>query len=106
MKKFLIVYYGDAPECVEGFDKDAKRSCKGALHVSPGRKLTVTECELKHIKKHYSHMDAKLRVLGEKKEAEPKKEEAKSEPKKEKEAPKEAESSSHEEGKKKKKKKK
>lgn len=70
MKKFLIVYYGDAPECVEGFHKDATRSCKGALHVVPGRKLTVTEEELEHLKKNYSHMLSKLRILSQKIEAE------------------------------------
>lgn len=69
MKKYLIAYYGDAPECVEGFHKDAKRSCKGALHVSPGRKLTVTQDELDKIKKDHSHMMPKLRILSVKDEA-------------------------------------
>lgn len=102
MKKYLIVYYGDAPECVEGFSQSAERSCKGALHVAPGRKLTVTEDELSHMKEHCKHMLPKLRILSVKSEA------VKAEPKTEKkvEAPKSAESeSSHDEGKKKKKKK-
>jgi hypothetical protein len=63
MKKYLIVYYGDAPECVEKFGKDCKRSCKGALHVNPGRQLAVTEDEYEHIKKTHAHMLPKLRVL-------------------------------------------
>ena len=79
MKKFLIVYYGDAPECVEGFHKDAKRSCKGALHVAPGRKLTVTEDELSHLKANYKHMMPKLRILSEKVEGEKKPEPKKQE---------------------------
>lgn len=79
MKKYLIVYYGDAPECVEGFHKDCKRSCEGALHVKPGRQMTVTEEELKHLKesKECKHMLPNLRILGEKKEEPKKKEEAK-----------------------------
>lgn len=99
MKKFLIVYYGDAPECVEGFSQTAKRSCKGALHVAPGRKLTVTEDELSHMKEHHKHMLPKLRILSEKSEAK------KAEPKKEKkvEAPKVEAEKAHDEGKKKKK---
>jgi len=82
MKKYLIVYYGDVPECVEGFPKDCKRSCKGALHVKPGRQMTVTGDELKHLRecKLCSHMTSKLRVLGEKRD--PKKEEKKVESKK------------------------
>ena len=80
MKKYLIVYYGDAPECVEKFKKDCVRSCKGALHINPGRQLTVTEDEYKHIKKCYAHIMPKLRVLSEMKpEA---KKEAIAEPKK------------------------
>ena len=88
MKKFLIVYYGDATECVEGFGKDCKRSCKGALHVNPGRQMTVTEGELAHLKSKHKHMLPKLRILSEMKEeakkepkAEPKKVEAKEEDK-------------------------
>ena len=65
MKKYLIVYYGDAPECVEGFGKDCKRSCKGALHVNPGRQMTVTEGELAYLKSKYKHMLPKLRILSE-----------------------------------------
>lgn len=114
MKKFLIVYYGDAPECVEGFSKDCKRSCKGAIHLNPGRQVTVTEDELKHIKERHKHCLPKLRVISEMKEPEPKKgSEKKSEPKEqgpEKKAPKEeaklAASSKGIKGRKKKKKKK
>lgn len=104
MKKYLIVYYGDAPECVEKFGKDCKRSCKGALHVNPGRQLTVTEDEYEHIKKAYKHMVPKLRVLSEMKpEA---KKEAKAETKVEAKAEKKAEpSQAQEEGNSKKKKK-
>lgn len=88
MKKHLIVYYGDATECVEGFGKDCKRSCKGALHVNPGRQITVTDDELAHIKSKHKHIVPKLRILSSMEEkAEPKKaekkEEAKAEPKKE-----------------------
>jgi heterodisulfide reductase subunit B len=64
MKKHLIVYYGDAPECVEGFkEKECERSCKGSLHVNPGRQLTVTDDELEFLKKNYKHMLPKLRIL-------------------------------------------
>ena len=82
MKKHLIVYYGDATECVEGFGKDCKRSCKGALHVNPGRQMTVTNDELEFLKKKYKHMLPKLRILSTMKE-EVKKESVKAEPKKE-----------------------
>lgn len=87
MKKYLIVYYGDAPECVEGFGKDCKRSCKGALHVNPSRQLTVTEDELAYLKSKYKHMLPKLRILSEMKEEakkEAKEDAKKAEPKKEK----------------------
>lgn len=83
MKKHLIVYYGDATECVEGFGKDCKRSCKGALHVNPGRQITVTEDELAHMKSKHSHMVPKLRVLSSMEEKVESKEEVKAEPKKE-----------------------
>lgn len=79
MKKHLIVYYGNTPECVEGFSKDCKRSCKGALHLNPSRKLTITDDEYEHIKSDYKHVLPKLRLISssvmepEKKE-EPKKE--------------------------------
>ena len=99
MKKYLIVYYGDAPECVEKFGKDCKRSCKGALHVNPGRQMTVTEDEYNHMKKDYKHMFPKLRVLSEMEEEAPK--EAKAAPKKAAES-----KQAHDEGKKSKKNKK
>jgi len=83
MKKYLMVYYGDAPECVEGFSKECKRSCKGALHVNPGRQMTVTEGELEYIKGHKKHMLAKLRVISELVEKKPEPVKAKVEPKKE-----------------------
>lgn len=65
MKKFLIVYYGDTPECVEGFKKDCKRSCKGTLYIKPGRQMTVTEDELNHVKEKHKHVLPKLRILAE-----------------------------------------
>ena len=78
MKKYLIIYYGDAPECVEGFSKECARMKKGALHIKPGRQMTVTGDELKHIKtdKKCAHIVPKLRILGEKKDAPKNKEEA------------------------------
>lgn len=86
MKKYLIVYYGDAPECVEGFKKECKRSCKGALHLNPGQKKTVTEDEYKHIQSHYKHCLPKLRVISEMDDS--KKKEDKGEAKEEKAEPK------------------
>lgn len=104
MKKHLIVYYGNTPECVEGFLKECKRSCKGALHVKPGVRLEITCGELKHIKKKYEHMLLKLKVIS----TRPDKVEAEKEPIK---APKEVQAETVEEpkaqtGKNKKKKKK
>ncbi len=66
MKK-LIVYYGDAPECVEGFPKDCKRSCKGALHIHRGKSKTITDGEYEYIKssKRYKHLLNKIRVVSE-----------------------------------------
>lgn len=35
---------------VEGFPKDAKRSCEGSIHMSPGATRSVTADELAHMK--------------------------------------------------------
>lgn len=72
MKKFLIVYYGDIPECVEGFKKDCERSCKGSLMIKPGRQMSVTEDELNHVKENHKHILPKLRILAEQKPSEKK----------------------------------
>lgn len=105
MKKHLIVYYGDATECVEKFGKDCKRSCKGALHVNPGRQMTVTNDELECLKKHHKHMLPKLRILSSMEEAKAvkaeSKEEVKAEPKKEAKAVEAPKKDAQEEGKKK-----
>lgn len=66
--KLLINYYGDVPICVEGFIDECKRSCKGALHVLPKKPVTITDDEYEHIKKHYSHVVKKIRVLATKKD--------------------------------------
>jgi len=64
MKK-LIAYYGDSPVYVEGFSKDCARSCKGSVHVLPRKPVTVTADEYEHIKKSYSWMLPKLKVVAE-----------------------------------------
>ena len=69
MKK-LIVYYGDTPQCVEGFAENCKRSCKGALHILPRKSTTITNDEFEHIKKSYKFMMKGLRVISEVKETE------------------------------------
>lgn len=64
MKK-LIAYYGDSPVYVEGFPKDCARSCEGSVHVLPGKPVTVTNDEYKHILDKYSWMKPKLKVVAE-----------------------------------------
>lgn len=64
MKK-LIAYYGDSPVYVEGFSKDCARSCEGSVHVLPRKPVTVTSDEYEHIKKSYSWMLPKLKVVAE-----------------------------------------
>ena len=86
MKK-LIVYYGDAPVYAEGFCKDCDRSCKGALHILPRKKMEVTDGEYEHLVKKYPHVMPKLRVMAEMK-AEAKPEAVEEAPKPESEKPK------------------
>ena len=65
MKK-LIVYYGDSPVYVEGFNEDCKRSCKGSLHIRPRRPITVTDDEYEHItdeKGKYASMKRWVKVI-------------------------------------------
>ena len=81
-KKLLVTYYGDTPECVEGFPKDCRRSCKGSLMFRRGKNATITDDEYKFIctSKSYSHMKSKLRLVAEMADKpEPKKEEKKDE---------------------------
>ena len=65
MKKLLVIYFGDTPVCVEGFSKECKRSCEGALHLLPRKQRSITEDECAHIKKSYKHILRKFRVISE-----------------------------------------
>ena len=65
-KKLLVAYYGDTPECVEGFPKGCERSCEGSLMFKRGKKRTITLEEYEYIKKKYSHMIPELRLIAEK----------------------------------------
>ena len=67
--KLLINYYGDHPVYIEGFSKECERSCRGALHVLPKKVMTITNDEYAHIKKNYSYVIKKLRIVATKKEA-------------------------------------
>lgn len=67
MKK-LIAYYGDSPAYVEGFPVDCARTKEGALHILPGKAVTVTDDEYRHIQEKYSWMKPKLKVIAEIKE--------------------------------------
>lgn len=72
-KKLLVAYFGDTPECVEGFPKECDRSCLGALYFKRGKKKTITQEEYEFIKVKYSHMTRNLRLIAEKVVVEPKK---------------------------------
>jgi hypothetical protein len=67
MKK-LIAYYGDSPAYVEGFPADCVRTKEGALHILPGKAVTVSDDEFRHIQEKYSWMKPKLKVIAEIKE--------------------------------------
>lgn len=54
-----VKYNGKCPEYCDGFPKDCKRSCKGAIHLLPTSIKDITDDEYKYIKKAYP----KLKLL-------------------------------------------
>jgi hypothetical protein len=48
-----VKYTGKSPEYLDGFPKECKRSCKGAIHLLPNALKDITEDELKFIRKKY-----------------------------------------------------
>lgn len=62
----LIVYFGDNPECIEGFSKSCSRSVDGALHLKPRKPMTVTDDEYKHITESRADLKGKIRVVADK----------------------------------------
>jgi hypothetical protein len=64
MKK-LIVYHGDSPVSVEGFAGACTRSCKGAIHILPGKPKTITSDEFEHLKAKYGWMMPKVKIISE-----------------------------------------
>ncbi len=70
-----LKYAGRYPGYLDGFPEDCKRSCKGAIHLLPGRIKEVTKDEWDYIKKAYPELslvklpgDVKLKVVKEVKE--------------------------------------
>lgn len=62
----LIVYFGDNPECIEGFSASCSRSVQGALHIKPRKPTTVTDDEYQHILASRIDLKGKIRVVADK----------------------------------------
>ena len=61
----LVIYQGKLPVCVEDFPSDSERSVKGALHLRPGRSLTVTDDEYAYLMANREDLKRDLVLLRE-----------------------------------------